>query len=204
MLKYLKSYFSSIVIIFLIFIILLQKCGGGEPKQESAKVDTTVKYITVHDTVPGKTKFIKGKKDTLWMDSLIYVPDTSYPKLLEQYKALGDQHFATNIFSTQFRLGNYGRGVITDTIKGNKLISSGISYNISVPEKTITVVRPEDPKRQLYLGFGAFGSKQNPVDGLYVGGIYKDKQDRLTGASIGYGGSGVQVGLSSYWKIKLK
>ena len=79
MLKYLKSYFTSIVIVFLIFIILLQKCGDGEPKQESAKVDTTVKYITVHDTVPGKPKFIKGKKDTLWLDSLIYVPDTSYP-----------------------------------------------------------------------------------------------------------------------------
>lgn len=204
MLKFLKSYFSNVVILFLILIILFQKCDGVKPEGEKAKVDTVTKYITIYDTVPGKPKYIKGKKDTIWMDSLIYVPDTSYPKLLQQYKALGDKHFSTNIFSNEFKIGTYGKATVTDTVKANQLISSGLVYDIKVPEKTITIIKPEDPKRQLYFGFGAFGSKRNPVDGLYVGGVYKDRQDRLTGASIGYGNNGVQVGLSSYWKIKLK
>lgn len=204
MLKFLKSYFSSIVIIFLIFIILLQKCGSGEPKQEPAKVDTTVKYITVHDTVPGKTKFVKSKKDTLWLDSLIYVPDTSYPKLLSQYLKLGNKYFATNIYKTEFKIGKFGKGRVIDTLRSNKLVGSGFEYDIVVPEKTITIIEPEAPKRHVYVGFGAYGSKQNIVDGLYVGGIYKDKQDRLTGVSVGYGSNQIQFGLSSYWKIKLK
>lgn len=202
--KYLKSNISSLVILVLIVIILLQRCNKSPEVIVKPKIDTAYKYITVHDTVPGKPKYIKGKRDTVWLDSLIYIPDTSYPKLVEQYLSLGNKHFATNIFKTEFEIGKYGKGVVTDTIRANKLISSGFVYDIIVPEKTITIIKPEDPKRQIYVGFGAYGSKQNFVDGLYIGGIYKDKQDRLTGVSVGYGANQIQFGISSYWKIKLK
>lgn len=191
-----------LVIVILGIVVFFQKCDSSSQVAPAPKIDTIVNYIEVHDTVRGRTKFIQGKKDTLWADSLIYVPDTSYPKLLEQYKALGDKHFSTNIFKSEFELGQYGKAVVTDTVKGNQLISSGLSYNLSIPEKTITIEKPAPPKRQLYIGFGGFGSKDNYVDGVYVGGVYKDRQDRLTGVSIGYGSGTIQFGLSSYWKIK--
>lgn len=191
-----------LVIAILGAIVFLQKCDGGDNIVPPPKIDTVIKYVEIHDTVPGKPKYIKGKRDTIWMDSLIYVPDTSYPKLLEQYKALGNKHFSTNIFRNEFKIGTYGKATVTDTLRANQLIASGLVYDIKVPEKTITIIKPEDPKRQLYLGFGAFGNKRNPVDGVFVGGVYKDRQDRLSGVSVGYNNGQLNFGLSSYWKIK--
>jgi hypothetical protein len=192
-----------LVIVILTIVVFFQKCDSPSQVVPPTRIDTVIKYVEIHDTVLGKPKFIKGKKDTIWLDSLVYVPDTSYPKLLQQYKYIVDKHFTTNIFSSEFAIGSYGKATVIDTIRGNKLISSGLVYDIKVPEKTITIVKPEDPKRQVYIGFGAYGNKRNFVDGVYVGGIYKDKQDRLSGASIGYGNGQLNFGLSSYWKIKI-
>ena len=200
----LKDNIYALVILALVLIILFQKCGNSPENTEKPKIDTVIKYIEIHDTVKGKTKFVKGDTDTLWIDSLIYIPDTSYPKLLQQYKELGYKYFTTNIFKSEFSLGEYGKATVTDSINHNKLIGSSMSYSIKVPEKTITITKPEDPKRQVYVGFGAFGNKTNFVDGVYVAGMYKDKQDRLTGVSVGYQNNQVQFGLSSYWKLKLK
>lgn len=192
-----------VLIAILSIVIFFQKCGGKSYIPPAPKIDTVIHYVEIHDTVKGKTKYIKSKPDTLWMDSLVYRPDTSYYKLLDQYKALGNKHFSTNIFKSEFSLGEYGKATVTDTINHNQLISSGLSYKITIPEKTITIEKQAPAKRQLYIGAGTYGSRQNIIDGVYVGGLYKDRKDRITGASIGYGGGHIQVGVSSYWKLKL-
>jgi hypothetical protein len=190
-----------LVIAILTIVMFFEKCD--KPSQVApTRIDTVVKYVEIHDTVPGKPRHIKGKTDTLWLDSLVYIPDTSYPKLLEQYKALGNKYFTTNIYTNEFKVGTYGKASLTDTIKANQLIASGLVLDIKIPEKTITVIKPEDPKRQMYIGFGAYGNQRNFVDGVYVGGVYKDRQDRLSGLSVGYGNGQLNFGLSSFWKIK--
>lgn len=190
-----------LVIVILTIVMFFAKCD--KPSQVApTRIDTVIKYVEIHDTVPGKPRHIKGKTDTIWLDSLIYVPDTSYPKLLEQYKSLGNKHFALNIYKSDFTIGSYGKATVTDTVRANHLMSSGLVYDIKVPEKTITVIKPEDPKRQVFIGFGAYGTKRNPVDGVFVGGVYKDRQDRLSGLSIGYNEGQLNFGLSSFWKIK--
>lgn len=191
-----------LVIALLTIVLFFQKCTSGSYVPPAPRIDTVVSYVEIHDTIQGKPKFIRGRKDTLWMDSLVYVPDTSYPKLLEQYKALGNEHFSTNIYKNDFKLGTYGKASVTDTIKANKLISSGLVYDIIVPEKTVTIEKWAPATRQLYVGFGGYGGAKNIIDGVHAGVIYKDRQDRLSGASIGYGNKQIQFGLSSYWKIK--
>lgn len=192
-----------LVILILTSVVFFQKCDRPSQVDVPApKVDTVVKYVEIRDTVLSKPKFIKAKKDTLWLDSLVYIPDTSYPKLLEQYKALGDKHFSTNIYRNEFKLGTYGSAISTDTVKANQLISSGLVYDIKVPERTITVEKLSPVKRQLYIGFGGYGGARTIIDGVYTGVVYKDRQDRLTSVSVGYGNKQVQFGLSSYWKIK--
>jgi hypothetical protein len=195
-----KNNILYIIIATLIVIMFLQRCGGGNASIPP-KVDTIIDYIEVHDTVKIEPKFIKSDVDTLWMDSLIYIPDTSYEHLLEQYKKLGDKHFSTNIFKSEFELGQYGKATITDSIKANQLISSSISYNLSIPEKTITIEKQSPPKRQVYLGLGGYGNKKVPINGVYVGALYKDRKDRIFGYSIGYNNS-IQIGISSYWLLK--
>jgi len=45
-----------------------------------------------------------------------------------------------------------------------------------------------------------------PTTGLMldIGGLYKDRKDRVFGLSVGYDGTQVVYGVSSYWKIKFK
>jgi hypothetical protein len=191
-----------LVIGILTVVMFFEKCDRPSQVVPPVKVDTVVKYVEIHDTVPGKPRHIKGKTDTLWLDSLVYIPDTSYPKLLEQYKALGNKYFTTNIYRNEFKIGTYGKASVTDTIRSNQLIASGLVFDIKVPEKTVIIEKEAPAKRQVYIGFGAYGNQRNFVDGVYVGGIYKDRQDRLSGASVGYGNGQINFGLSSYWKIK--
>jgi len=202
--KLIKSNISSLVIAVLILIILLQKCDSSSQVVPAPKIDTVLQYVEVRDTVRSKPIFIKTKKDTIWLDSIVYKPDTSYPVLLDQYLNIGNKHFATNVFRSEFSLGTYGNATVIDTIRQNKLISSGFEYDILVPEKSITIVKQAPPKRQVYIGVSLYGDRINFIDGLHVGGLYKDKQDRITGVSVGYGSNNIQFGISSYWKLKLK
>lgn len=191
-----------LVIAILAIIVFFQKCGSDKFVPPAPTMSTVVQYIKIHDTVLIKPKYIKSKKDTLWIDSLVYIPDTSYPRLLEQYKELGNKYFATNIFKTEVKLGKFGNGRMIDTVKANALIGSSFEYDILVPEKTVTIIRTSPPKRQIYVGAGAYGNRQNIVGGVYVGGLYKDRKDRISGVSVGYGNNQLQFGISSYWKIK--
>lgn len=189
-----------LTITLLILVLLIQKCGGDSYVPPAPKIDTVVKYVQVHDTVKGKTKYIKGDVDTSWITLIEYVPDTNYPILLRQYKALGDRHFKTNVYKTRFPI-KYGSAQVTDSIFGNELVSSHIELDVVFPEKTVTVTKYTPAKRQLYLGLGAYGNARTVIDGVYVGALYKDRKDRVFGANIGYN-NGLQVGVSSYWKIK--
>lgn len=189
-----------LTIALLILVLFIQKCGGDSYVPPAPKIDTVIKYITIHDTVKGKTKYIKGETDTSWITNIKYVPDTNYPLLLKQYKALGDRHFKTNVYKTRFPI-KYGSAQVTDSIFGNELINSSLELDVIFPEKTVTITKYEPAKRQLYLGLGAYGNKRTIIDGVYIGALYKDRRDRVFGANIGYD-NGLQIGASSYWKIK--
>lgn len=196
--------FLYLVIGFLLVIVLLQRCGGGgkTPETPSPKIDTVIKYITVHDTVKGKIKYIKGETDTSWITLIQHVPDTNYPILLKQYKALGDRHFKTNVYKTKFPI-KYGSAQVTDSIFGNELVNSNIELDVIFPEKTITIVKPAPPVRQLYIGTFLTGDKKDFINSINVGLLYKDRKDKVFGLSVGYNNVGtIQYGASSYWKIK--
>ena len=191
-----------LVIGALIAIVLLQKCGGNTQQPPAQKIDTVIKYITIHDTVKGKIKYVKGDTDTSWITLIQHVPDTNYPKLLEQYKALGDRHFKTNIYKTRFPI-KYGSAQVTDSIFGNELITSSLEIDVIFPEKTITIVKPLPPVRQFYAGTFITGDRQSFINSVNVGLLYKDKKDKIFGLSLGYNNVGtIQYGASSYWKIK--
>ena len=195
--------FLYLVIGVLIAILLLQRCGGGNtPETPAPKIDTVIKYIRIHDTVKGKTKYIKGETDTSWITVIDYVPDSNYPLLLKQYKALGDRHFKTNVYRTKFLI-KYGSVHVTDSIFGNELITSSLELDAIFPDRTITIVKPLPPVRQLYVGTFLTGDRKDFINSINVGLLYKDKKDKIFGLSVGYNNVGtIQYGASSYWKIK--
>jgi hypothetical protein len=194
-----------LAIIALLLVTVFQCKKIREIEIESANVDTVVEIIEIHDTIktPGKIKFVKGETDTLWLTEIEYMPDPDHEKLLRQYMALGAKHFAKNSFETRFPVGEYGVAIVRDTVLENKLVGSGLELDVIFPSKTITITKPAPPVKQFYIGTSITGDKQELVNSVNVGGLYKDKKDRIFGASIGFNETGrLQYGVSSYIKIK--
>ena len=194
-----------IVIIALVAIVFLQRAGYTYAPKDAPKVtiDTLISVIEIHDTIQGKPIFIKAKKDTLWRDSLIFQPDTNYANLLKQYLALGDSMFSKNVYKTSYQLDSFGTATVVDTVTANKLSGRLISYNLSIPTKTITITKPAPTVKQLYIGGGLYGNPLTIIKSANLGVLYKDRQDRIFVASIGFDGQPI-YGFHSYWKIKLK
>lgn len=194
-----------LVIIALVAVVLFQRTGCTHIPAEAPKpiIDTFINIVEVHDTIKGKPVFIKAKRDTLWRDSLIFQPDTNYANLLKQYIALGDSHFAKNIYKTSYELDSFGTASVVDTVSANKLTGRLISYNLNIPTKTITVTKTAPPVKQLYIGGGLYGNPLTVIKSVNLGVLYKDKQDRIFVASVGFDGQLI-YGFHSYWKVKLK
>jgi len=194
-----------IVIIALIAVVFLQRTGCTYIPKEAPKVtiDTLISVIEIHDTIKGKPVFIKAKRDTIWKDSLIFKPDTNYEGLLKQYIALGDSHFTKNIYKTNYELDSFGTATIADTVVANKLSGRLISYNLNIPTKTITITKTPPAVRQFYIGGGLYGNPLTIIKSANLGVLYKDRQDRIFVASVGFDGQPI-YGFYSYWKIRLK
>ena len=194
-----------LAIVALLVVTFFQYRKIKEIEVVPPKVDTVVEIVEIHDTVktPGKIKFIKGETDTLWLTEIEYVPDPEHEKLLRQYMALGNKHFAKNSFETKFPVGEYGVAIVRDTVLENKLVASGLELDIIVPTKTITITKPAPPVKQFYIGTSITGNKEQFVNSVNIGALYIDKKDKIFGASIGFNDAGRnQYGISSYIKIK--
>lgn len=191
----------SIVILLGVVLFQYNKIKNFQPP--APKVDTVVNYIEVHDTVPGKPKLVKIiDKDTIFYPKVEYLPHPDYDILLDQYQRLAAKHFVTKVFETKFPI-KYGFATIIDTLTENNLVGNNLILDVEFPERIIKVTQPAPPKREYYLGTIGSLTKQNFLNSISVGGLYKDKKDRIFGASIGINGSGnLQYGISSYVKIK--
>lgn len=198
-----KHIIYILLIVVLFIIILLQR--KNEKIVETIKTDTITILHEIHDTITSKPVFIKGKNDTTWMTKIEYVPSENCDSLLNQYKKLGNEFFATNVYATDFPIKEYGKITVVDTIKENSLFSSHLITKIVIPEKIVTIEKPQKPKRQFYAGIGVVGNPSFPINGAQAGIIYKDKKDRMLGANVGWmDDCGMYYGISSYWKIKIK
>jgi hypothetical protein len=201
-----ESNIPYIAVIILLIIVILQGFKGCDRNSTGGtviKTDTVVVYKIVRDTIPGEIVYLKGNIDTVWLSDENYVPRPTYNELLDQYKNLGNSHFKTNVFNTEFKIKDYGSVTVTDSIKGNWLINSTLHTDLKIPITTITKEVRLPPRRQLYIGTTLTFSKTSPVSGVYTGLILKDRQDQLYGLSVGYTGE-INLGASFYYKIKLK
>jgi hypothetical protein len=194
-----------LAIISLLLVTFFQYRKIKEIEALPVKVDTVVEYIKIHDTLvqPGEIEFIKGETDTLWLTEIEYQPDPEHERLLQQYMVLGNKHFAKNSFETRFPIAGYGSATVRDTVIENKLVGSGLELDVIFPSKTITVTKPAPPVNNWFIGTSISGDREQFVNSVNVGALYKDKKDKIFGASIGFNETGrLQYGISSYIKIK--
>jgi hypothetical protein len=195
--------FLYLIIVALIIVVIAQRSTYIKTEVPKPIIDTVISIKYVHDTIPGKPVLIRSKKDTVWRDSISYIPDTSYTGLLKQYDSLGDKYFATHLYKTDYKLGTYGTASVLDTVHKNQVVGSSFIYNVTIPEKTVTIIKTAPAVKQIYLGGTLNGNPSIPIRSANLGVLYKDRNDRIFGTSVGWDGQLV-YGFSMYWKIKLK
>jgi hypothetical protein len=193
----------ALLIVILLGVVFFQHNKIKNFQPEPPKTDTVVNYIEVHDTVAGKPKLVKViDTDTVFYPKIEYLPHPDYDVLLGQYENLIVKHFSKNVFQTTVPI-KYGIATIIDTVTENKSIGNQLILDLKFPENTITITKPALLVRQYYLGTIGTLTTQDFLNSVSIGGLYKDKKDRIFGASIGLNGSGnIQYGVSSYIKIK--
>ena len=200
----------SIIIIFLVLIILIQRCKSGNNTSlniNTHDTTTSIKYVYVKDSGHSKPIYIKGGRDTILENTIEYVPSEDYSDLLVQFNDLKIALLSKNIYKDEIPIDTFGNIKITDTIQRNMVVGRGWTTDIKIPEKTITItnnIYPK-PKRQLYIGGGIFLSQSELIKQINIGLLLKNKKDQIYSVSAGIDLKGTpEFGIHSYWKIKIK
>lgn len=199
---FIKKNYLYLIIGVLLLVIFLQRCGSDKPVTPvppTVEIDTVwVKHDSMIYSKPKIVTVIKG------IPEIQYVPDTSYSKLVIQYKSLVDLCTAKNVYSDTLKIDSIGYVNVLDTISKNRIQGRRFKYDLKYPVVTKTITLQAPPKTQVYIGGGLQGNQYNIVNQFNAGLLLKTKKDQIYGVSAGMNTDGkVQYGLQSYWKIKL-
>ena len=199
-----KDHIYNFIIVVLAIIILLQRCGKGNSSPCETKVTRDTIWIHKDSTIYSKPQLIKTIAVPVEQWNTEYLPDTNYTKLLKQYQDIVVTYLSSNLLQDSIKIDSIGYLKIIDTISQNIVKGRSTSYKFKYPvvKETLTIV-PE-PKRQVYAGIGLGGDGVKLIDQLSLGMLYKDRRDRIFGASIMASPRGIEYGVQSFWKIKLK
>jgi hypothetical protein len=201
--KFIKDNLLTVVILVLLSIIVLQKCGAPAPVEAPTVVrDTT--WIVKDSLIVSKPQLIKSisieSHDTIINQ---YLPDTNYAKLVIQYQEVVNTLLAKNIHSDSIRIDSNGYVKITDTVQRNLITGRSSQVNIRYPIVKETITLPAKKVTQMYIG--GVVQAAPAINQISVGALLKTRNDFLFGTSLGVNTDGnIQYGVGAYWKLKLK
>ncbi len=202
-LEFIKKNFFNFLILILVAIILLQRCGNGGGDNSSQKPtivrdtvwvktnNTVITQPTIVKTIPG----IPGKE---------YIPNPNYDKLVLQYQALVKDYIAKNIHKDSIKIDSLGYVKIEDKVSKNLIVGRKTSYSLRYPIITNTITVPQEQRNQVYFGGGLEGNQSQIINQFNAGLLLKTKSDKIYNVYGGVDLNGqLNVGLQAYWKIKL-
>jgi hypothetical protein len=194
-----------VVIAILLVIILLQKaCNQSSP---GISVDNNkVIYDTAWNTI-SKTEYKRipvFKHDTTYVEGdSVFIADTNCQKLEQQFYNLAKNYKVRKLYIDTVRIDSYGYVLLTDTVQYNTIKSRTYEHQYKIP--TITCYVHEKQRFQLYIGGGISVDKTIGLANLQTGILLKNKKSHIFGVQTGISQNLTPfVGVSSYWKIKLK
>ena len=205
-----KISISEILILVLLIVILLQRCGGGARDKDTifeSKIIRDTSWVIKDSIINTKPQIFKTETYTVPVDrwNTEYLPDTNYNKLIKQYEDLVRELLTKNISSDSIKIDSIGHVYIIDTVSKNMITGRSTHYNLKYPIITNTVIVPEKKKLQLYVGGGIQGEKSGEINQINGGLLLKTKKDQIIGIYAGTSLNGIPVyGIQSFWKIKLK
>lgn len=203
-----KVSLSEILVIVLLIIILLQRCGGGRNPENPTAPQITRDTVWVHtdSTITKQPQIIKTITVPVEQWNTEYLPDTSsMTVLIKQYNELASKFLALNISQDSIVVDSIGKVFITDTVTANSIKNRKLTYNFKFPIITNTIILPEPKRTQWYVGGTLQGEQGNLISQINANLLIKNKKDQMFGGYVGLNRTGaLQIGLSSFWKIKLK
>ena len=207
MLKDLKKIsLSEILIVVLLVIILLQRCSKDPVAVEQPKIIRDTTWVYKDSTITRQPQIIKTITVPVEQWNTEYLPDTSSMAILiKQYNELANKFLALNISVDSLTVDTIGKVYITDTVTNNVIKNRKLSYNFKFPTITNTIILPEPKKTQWYVGGTIQGEQGALISQINANLLIKNKRDQIFGGYVGLNKSGaLQIGLSSFWKIKLR
>lgn len=202
--KFIKNNLIVVLVLVLLIALLIERCNKPVEPTPPPKIVRDTVWLKHDSIVYSKPKVIKTI-EIRSKDSLIYIPDTSYPKLVLQYQEVVNQLVAKNIHVDTVRIDSNGYVKIVDTVQKNLIIGRSTEVNIKYPviKETVTIF----PKKvtQLYIGGDVAGTQTSLINQVRAGLVLKNKNDQVFSAHVGLNTNGQPVfGLGSYWKLKFK
>ena len=197
-----KNFQSLIIIGLIIVIFLLRECRGenkGTPTEPITVVKVETKYDTIVETVP--TYIPKYKTRVKWKTKTVHDTVEIHDTIPVDTASVLEEYFATYAYTDTLKKDSV-TFIINDTISQNKILSRGIKYNLVYPTTIIQTER-EVNKRELYVGFGLGGDRQQIS---YAGSelILRTKKDKLYGVGIGVNNSFQPIlTFKMNWKVKM-
>lgn len=196
---------SELLVLVLLVVILLQRCGGSPENPTAPQIIRDTVWVHKDSTITTKPQMIGTVTVPIDRWNTEYLPDTNYSKLLAQYLDITSKFLASNMHSDSLKIDSIGYIHVKDTVSRNLITGRSYRYNLKYPIIKETIIIPEEKKRQLYIGGEVDFDNTELISDVGIGLLYKNKKDQIFGLSLGYSVyGGAQVGLSSYWKIKLR
>ena len=202
-----KISISEILIIVLLIVILLQRCGRNPENPTGPQITRDTVWVHKDSTITKQLQVIKTIPFTVPIDrwNTEYLPDTNYTKLLGQYTELVQKFLASNVYRDSLYVDSLGYVVVKDSVCQNLLLGRTYSYDLHYPIIRETKIIPAPKKTQWFVGGFVQGEQGTLIDEIGAGLLIKNKKDQIFGGHVGLNTSGaLQIGLSSYWKIKIK
>jgi hypothetical protein len=200
--KIFKNFQSLIIIGLIIVIFLLRECRGEKsplPAEPVTIVKIETKYDTIVETVP--TYIPKYKTRVKWKTKTVHDTVEVHDTIPVDTASVLEEYFATYAYTDTLKKDSV-TFIINDTISQNKILSRGIKYNLVYPTTIIQTER-EVNERELYVGFGLGGDRQQIS---YAGSelILRTKKEKLYGVGIGINNSFQPIlTFKINWKVKM-
>ena len=181
--KLFKNFQTLIIIGLIIVIFLLRECRGESkdtPTEPVKVVKVETKYDTIVETVP--TYIPKYKTRVKWKTKTVHDTVKIHDTIPVDTASVLEEYFATYAYTDTLKKDSV-TFIINDTISQNKILSRGIKYNLVYPTTIIQTER-EVNKRELYVGFGIGGDRQQ----LSFAGselLLRNKKERIYGVGLG-------------------
>ena len=197
-----KNFQSLIIIGLIIVIFLLRECRGenkGTPTEPITVVKVETKYDTIVETVP--TYIPKYKTRVKWKTKTVHDTVEIHDTIPVDTASVLEEYFATYAYTDTLKKDSV-TFIINDTISQNKILSRGIKYNLVYPTTIIQTER-EVNKRELYVGFGIGGDRQQ----LSFAGselLLRNKKERIYGVGLGINQNFEPIlTFKMSWKVKM-